>query len=204
MDNSLDVDIRQFKESDLNQVTDIISTAFLNKFQKTISLEGEELSEFLVDLGIIPSTSFSGYFIAEINNRIVAVLILSWKKQKIPKKRLSYLKLIMKYGWGNVVDTSMAFLYLNIKPKKDVCFFKSMAVTPDMQGKGIAAKLASYAIDFSRKKGFNKIVLRIASSNKKAINHIERLDFKRIKEEKLFYSKIFFDIEDWYLYELNL
>jgi GNAT superfamily N-acetyltransferase len=204
MNNCKSIKIRQFQEADLEQVSDIIVQAFIKKFTKICSLEKYELPNFLIDLGVIPSCPYPGYFVAEKENKILAVLMLKWRKQNIPKMKKNYLLLISKYGWKNLIDTSIGLYILDIKPKKGVCFFKSMAVLPEMQGTGIAAKLAKYGIEYSKNRGFKKIILRIAASNKKAINHIERVGFKIKKQEKSYYTKFFFGIEKWYYYELIL
>ncbi|MBD3252260.1 GNAT family N-acetyltransferase [Candidatus Pacearchaeota archaeon] len=198
------INIREFQKKDLGQVVDICVYAFYKKFHKTLNLKKEDLANFLIDLGIVPSFSQPGYFIAEIDDKIIGVLILSWKRQKLTKTRIDYFSLFSKYGWKNVIDTMIGLIALDIKPKKEICIFKSMAIIPDMQKRGFAAKLAKYGIEYAKKEGFKKIALRIASSNTKAINHIERLNFRIKKEEKIYYSKIFFGIEKWHYYELLL
>lgn len=204
MNDIENVNIREFQKKDLKQVADICTYAYYEKFQKTLTLKKGNLANFLIDLGIVPSSSQSGYFIVEKGDKIIGVLILSWKKQNLAKTKINYFSIFSKYGWKNVIDTLIVLKSLDIEPRKEVCIFKSMAIIPDMQKKGFAAKLAKYGIEYAKKEGFKKIGLRIATSNTKAINHIEKLDFKIKKEEKIYYSKLFFGIEKWYYYELEL
>jgi len=75
------VNIRCFQTCDLKQVADIMAWSFKEKFQRLSSLPQNKMSDFLIKAGVIYSSPFSGYIVAEENNEILGVMVLEWLNQ---------------------------------------------------------------------------------------------------------------------------
>ena len=70
------VNIRCFQSCDFKQVADIMAWSFREKFQRLSSLPMYKMSDFLIKAGVIYSSPFTGYIVAEENNEILGVMVL--------------------------------------------------------------------------------------------------------------------------------
>ena len=93
------VNIRDFKQTDLGQVSDILVEAFKKKFEKIAQLPPDKMLGLLIDTGMIDSYPYPGYFVAEDGSGIVGVMILRWKGQERPELKLELVKTAGKHGW---------------------------------------------------------------------------------------------------------
>ena len=64
MKESEQINIRDFKQADLEQVSDILVEAFKEKFEKIAHLPSDEMLGLLIDTGMIDSYPFPGYMVA--------------------------------------------------------------------------------------------------------------------------------------------
>jgi len=60
-----DIKIREFKESDLNEVTQILFHSFKSKFASLTNLSDESNIQLLIDAGFVDDEPFEGYLVAE-------------------------------------------------------------------------------------------------------------------------------------------
>ena len=191
------VNIRCFKTSDLKQVADIIAWSFKDKFQRLAPLPQNEMSDFLMKAGVIFSSPFSGYIVAEENNEILGVMVLKWLNQNRPPEE-HHLVEASKYGWWKVIKLLFGLSILTRKTKTGECYIEHIAVKPEVQGKGVGTKLLEFGKELAHEKGFDDFTLSVSSLNSGAIKLYERLGFDIIRSERSYLTKRLFGIKEWH------
>jgi ribosomal protein S18 acetylase RimI-like enzyme len=184
MKESGQVNIRDFKQADLGQVSDILVEAFKKKFEKIAQLPSDEMLGLLIDTGMIDSYPFPGYIVAEDDSGIVGVLILRWKGQEHPELKLEFVKTARKYGWLRLIRLLAGYWFIKPRPRKGVCYGERLAVRPDKRGSGIGTRLLEYGFEFAAQNGFKKLTLHVASTDVEAIRLYKEMGFKILKTEK--------------------
>ena len=71
------IKIRPYKSDDIKQASSICSVLFDNYLFEDST--GKELTNFLIDAGIIPRFSTPGFFVAEENGNIAGIVVLKWE-----------------------------------------------------------------------------------------------------------------------------
>jgi len=191
------VNIRRFQTCDLKQVADIIAWSFKEKFQRLSSLPQNRMSDFLIKAGVIFSSPFSGYIVAEENNEILGVMVLKWLNQNRPPEEHSLME-ASKYGWWKVIKLLFGLWILPGKPKKGECYIEHIAVKPEARGKRVGTKLLEYGEELAHEEGFDNFTLSVSSLNSGAIKLYERLGFEIIRSERSFLTKRLFGIREWH------
>jgi len=69
-------EVRDFWPGDLGQVAEIMTLAFGGKFQSLAPMPREEMPQFLTETGVIYSSPFPGYIVAEVDGEVAGVLAL--------------------------------------------------------------------------------------------------------------------------------
>ncbi|RLG45990.1 MAG: hypothetical protein DRN92_06100 [Thermoproteota archaeon] len=97
----------------------------------------------MIKAGVICSSPFLGYIVAEENNEILGVMVLKWLNQNRPPNEHNLLE-TSKYGWWKVIKLLFGLGILTRKPEPGECYIESIAVKPEVQGKGISTKLLEF------------------------------------------------------------
>ena len=197
------VNIRCFQTCDLKQVADIMAWSFKEKFQRLSSLPQNKMSDFLIKAGVIYSSPFSGYIVAEENNEILGVMVLEWLNQNRSPNKYNLLE-ASKYGLWKVIKLLFGLWILMRKPKTGECYIGHIAVKPEVQGKGIGTKLLEFGNELARKKRFEKFTLYVSSSNKGAVKLYEKLGFNILRTKRSYLTKRLFGIKEWYYMSQNV
>ena len=178
--------------------------SFKEKFQRLSTLPQNKMSDFLIKTGVIYSSPFPGYVVAEENNEVVGVMVLEWLNRNRPPDEHNLLEAASEYGWRKVIKLLFGLWILTSKPKTGECYIGHIAVKPEFQGKGIGTKLLEFGTELAHKKGFEKLTLYVSSSNKGAIKLYEKLGFKILRIERSYLTKRLFGIKEWYYMSKNL
>ncbi len=201
---SKDIKIRHFENDDLDSVAHILVDAFYSKFN-TLSLSNETLSQLFIDTGFANSKSFQGYIVAEVNNKVLGVMLLKWKNQKRTENHntLNFFELCKKYGSINMIKFILCAALLHENSKKGECYIEYIAVSPEARGLGIGTMLLNYGREFVCKTPYlNQYTLYVASSNKSAIRLYNHLGFCIKNSESSLLTSIIFKEKKW-LYMVN-
>jgi len=198
------VNIRCFQSSDFKQVADIMTWSFREKFQRLSSLPMYRMSDFLIKAGVIYSSPFPGYVVAEENNEILGVMVLEWLNQNRPPDEHNLLEASSKYGWWKVIKLLFGLWILTSEPKTGECYIEHIAVKPEVRDRGVGTKLLEFGKELACKNGFEKFSLHVSSSNKKAIKLYEKLGFDILRTERSYLTKCLLGIKEWYHMGQNL
>lgn len=191
------ITIREFKPSDINQVSNILAYSFIDDYKKIVPLPEEQLSNFIIEVGEVPKVPFPGYLVVEKSSEVVAVMILRWPKQNIPKTKLKITR-VLRYGLITTFKL-MALRYLFPEnPKKGTCHVAVLAVKPSTRRKGIAIKLLEHGKKFADNKGLRKYTLHVDVSNSGAIDLYKKAGFQVIKIRRNILAKWLFGEDAWY------
>ena len=202
MDKSSDeVLIRQFKEDDYGAVSSIFANSFKGKLHYLTNLSEETIAEFLSDSGFVANRPFEGYWVAEMNDEVLGILLLKWNKQNRVKshKKLNFIQLCLKYGFLKVIKLFIGILILNENNiRDDECYIEYIAVSSKCRGLGVGTKLITLGGRFVKDTlKLNKYSLHAASSNKKAIKLYEKLGFVIIEIENSMITRLLFNEDTW-------
>ena len=74
--------IRPYKSDDFKQVIPIMIEAFHSKFENIGALTQDEMAFMLETLRVIPQDESEGIFVAELDQKILGVMVLKWRGQK--------------------------------------------------------------------------------------------------------------------------
>ena len=205
MKESGQVNIRDFKQADLEQVSDILVEAFKEKFEKIAHLPSDEMLGLLIGTGMIDSYPFPGYIVAEDDSGIVGVLILRWKGQEHPEPKLEFVKTAGKYGWLRLIRLLAGYWYIKPRPRKGVCYGERIGVRPDKRGSGIGTRLLEYWFEYAAKNGFKRLTLHVASTDVGAIRLYKEMGFKTLRTEKSYIIRWILGTRVWHYmgYELE-
>ena len=83
--------------------------------------------------------------------------------------------------WCLISDGKVAGTVAVRKDDEDTAELKAMYLDKDLRGKGYGLKLLELAVDYSRKKGYKRIVLDSMSKYGAALRLYEKYGFKRIE-----------------------
>lgn len=193
----VNVCIRPFETKDIDEVIEILTWSFQNKFQNLTGLSMEKLPDFVKRTGVILSEPFEGYFVAEEEKKILGVMVLEWKNQIRPKEKIKILD-PAKYGLWPTLKFLFGLLLLSSSQKKGECYIEHIAVRADARGKGVGSSLLEYGRSFAQSKGFSKYSLHVAATNKGAVRLYERVGFRTVELKKSMLTKWLFDIGKWH------
>jgi ribosomal protein S18 acetylase RimI-like enzyme len=94
---------------------------------------------------------------------------------------------------------------LDERPAKDACYIEHIAVDAKQRDHGVGTLSLDEALSYARAaRGYTKLALVIAASNKKAIKLYGRLNYVAILEETSFTSKFFVGVGRWVFMEREL
>ncbi|GEM_PF-213441 len=160
--------IRDYRESDYEYVIKIMSSAFNDRFKHPFDYDDEELTEFFKDIEFFPKDPVEGYFVAESDGKIVGAINLNWRELKQKAEFLDFIELRKKYSKRKLLKSFLATLALIEVPEKNECYVEAIAITEEAKRQGIASSLLKKADEFALEKGFSKLSLHVAASNKPA------------------------------------
>jgi len=205
MKESGQVNIRDFKQADLGQVSEILVEAFKKKFEKIAQLPSDEMLGLLIDTGMIDSYPFPGYIVAEDDSGIVGVLIMRWKGQEYPEPKLNFMKSAGKYGWLRLIRLLAGYWFIKPRPRKGVCYGERLAVRPDERGSGIGTRLMKYGLESAAQNGSKEFTLHVVSTDAEAIRLYKEFGFKVLKTEKSYITGWILGSRVWHYmgYELE-
>ncbi len=179
MEQANAVVIRQFETEDTEAVAGILAISFAKKFQRMIRLGGDDLVSFFKDSGFAYNKPFPGYFVAQVNARVVGVLVLKWSNQARPGfPRLSIFELCAKYGFLNILRSMVGIALLHESASSDEAYIEHVAILPEAQGLGIGRQLIEHGRQFAgQMEALRRYTLSVAANNAGAIKLYERLGF---------------------------
>lgn len=189
--------IRDFHPTDLSRVSNIIAESFKEKFQKLSNFSVQQLPNVLQETGLIYSTFFPGYLVAEQNNEICGVMVLKWKNQNRPPNKYRF-HVGKTYGYWKIIKLFLGLWLLTHKPNQGECYIEHIAVKPAFRGQKIGSKLILFGKNFAKENMFQHLSLFVSSKNNDAIRLYKKLGFNIIKIEKSFLTKTLFGIKQWY------
>ncbi|MFA4669281.1 GNAT family N-acetyltransferase [Pyrococcus kukulkanii] len=192
-----EINIRNFRPSDLERVAEIMALAFEGKFQSLAPMPREEMPRFLTETGAVYSSPFPGYVVAEVGGEVVGVLALKWAGQKRPPGEYPIRRAASKYGWRKVLKLFLGLWLLEYKPKPGECYIEHIAVMPGFQGMGIGTRLLEFGEEFARNNKFERLTLHVASSNERAIRLYMKRGFKTEKVTRSRITQRLFGIPEW-------
>ncbi|WP_240839398.1 GNAT family N-acetyltransferase [Acidaminobacter sp. JC074] len=160
--------IREYRESDYDQVVKIMSHAFNDRFKHPFDYNDDELTEFFSDIEFFPKKPVEGYFVAESDDQILGAINLNWRELKQKTEFLDLIELRKKYSKRKLFKTFLATLALIEVPEKGECYIEAIAITDQARRQGIASSLLKKADEFALHKGFKKLSLHVSASNKAA------------------------------------
>jgi len=193
-----EINIRNFRPSDLERVAEIMALAFEGKFQSLAPMPREEMPRFLIETGVIYSSSFPGYVIAEVEDEVRGVLALKWAGQKRPPGEYPIRRAASKYGWRKVLKLFLGLWLLEYRPKPGECYIEHIAVMPGFQGMGIGTRLLEFGDEFARSNEFERLTLHVASSNERAIRLYMKMGFRTMGVTRSLITRHLFDISEWH------
>lgn len=193
-----EINIRNFRPSDLERVAEIMALAFEGKFQSLAPMPREEMPRFLIETGVIYSSPFPGYVIAEVEGEVRGVLALKWAGQKRPPGEYPIRRAASKYGWRKVLKLFLGLWLLEYRPKPGECYIEHIAVMPGFQGMGIGTRLLEFGEEFARSNEFERLTLHVASSNERAIRLYMKMGFRTMGVTRSLITRHLFDISEWH------
>lgn len=198
MKESGQVNIRDFREDDLEQVDEDLISGFKDKFQHLTELPPDEMLGLLLATGTIYPYPHPGYIVAEDDSGVVGVMMLRWKGQERPKFKLEFVKTARKYGWLRLVRLLFGTNILEPSPRKGECYCDRVSIRADARGEGIGTKLLEYAKELTAQKGFKKLTLYVVSTNEVAVNLYKKLGFKIIRTQKSLLTQWILGTKEWH------
>ena len=196
--------IRDFEKKDFEQVANIYTYSFNDKFNRIIKTVPEERRPHLImKSGILYPDHFPGYIVGEVNDRIIAVMLLRWKNQVLPKTEGGYFK-SLHFGFLNVNRLFIGINALSSTPRKNECYVDFIAVTPEYQDIGLGANLLKHGMKYAKNKGFKELTLFVSSKNERANYLYKKLGFEKIKTLTSVTTKVLFGIKKWYFMSKKL
>lgn len=197
-----EVTIRSFKKEDSKEISRLLIEAFPKQF-KIIRLKKPELINFLIDTHLVPTENSKGYMVAEMNEKLVGIIILNWKHLEKKQEKLNF-EIIKKYGLFNAITAVLARIFLKPKLEKDECHIESITVDENYRKNGIGMKLLLGAIKTAKNEKLKKITLNVEVDNFPAIALYKKIGFKIINTEKSVWRKITAGGYLWNTLELKL
>ncbi|OQY10083.1 MAG: hypothetical protein B6I28_01705 [Fusobacteriia bacterium 4572_132] len=191
------IKFRHFRTEDTKKVAEIMALSFRSKFNRLTNVSEEKMPDFLIQLGIIYSSAFLGYIVAEENDEVVGVMALKWKNQKRSKSKSNLIKAI-KYGIFNIMKMYLGLGLIKSKPKKGECYIEHIAVKSSAQGEGIGSQLLEFGEKYAIENDFEEYTLHVSSLNEGAIKLYDRKGFMVLKTEFSMITNILFGIKKWY------
>ena len=140
-----------------------------------------------------------------------------WKKDVYPTRQFIYDSISKKNLYIAIINSSIAGsmvmnhvcsdAYSEVKwnvpaDHNEIMIIHALAVSQNVQGKGIAKKIMEYSIDFCENNGIKAIRLDVLPSNKSACKFYEKMNFVYIGKVQLFYEDT--GLTDFLLYELEI
>jgi len=183
--------VREYKASDYNEVLNISMGLWNEKVNILTTYDKPKNKQWFSDMGGVKDKPFNGYFVAEIDNRVVGVLVLKYKNQIIKKndKKLSGFNIVKKYGVVQFFKMIIFSIAINHRLKKSECYIDYIVTDSNYRGRGIGGKLLDQAKQFCVNNSLSILTLSVISRNKGAIRLYEKKGFKKIKKRK--YPKFF-------------
>lgn len=179
----MDYIIRKYNEEDYHDVVELMMHSFRDTYEKMFKFEDDELMQFLKDINIVPKNQADGFYVAELDGRIVGMLNLKWKTLKLGSA-FDIIKLGTKYKNVKVFRAIIAALTLNERVASDECYIENVTVEKEFQGRGITRDLLSKAEEFALENKLNRLTIYISDDSKELESLNKKLGFRTRKVTK--------------------
>lgn len=191
--------IRPYLEQDQKQVIKLMVQAFKNKFTFLSKLPEESIESFLYESKCFNYTPYQGYFISELNGRVVGVISLMYKNQKRQiEDNVKWSVIFKKYGFIPSVKLLTGLMLMSESVEGRDCYIEHIAVSPEAQGQGVGTQLLEVAEEFVRSNDYlDRLTLHVAMDNEGAINVYKKIGYSIVNKRKSLLTKLFFNKSNW-------
>ncbi|MFP4169717.1 MAG: GNAT family N-acetyltransferase [Methanomassiliicoccales archaeon] len=195
------ITVRRFRREDYEEVVAILATSFGSKFHSLTGLSQGEMAALLGDSGLAGNEPFEGYLVAEVEGKVLGIMVLRWKGQNRgwSHRNQSFYRLSRRYGFWKVIKllTAMSIMGGSKVPEGE-CQIEQIGVSPGARGRGIGRELVDFGSRLVEGKGLRRCSLYVASSNERAIEFYRRLGFAVDREVRSSLTRLLFGERDWY------
>lgn len=196
---SLALSIRPYLEKDQEEVIKLMVQAFKNKFIFLSNLPLESIETFLYESKCFNYSPYQGYFVAELNGKVIGVISLMYKNQERQiEDSVKWSVILKKYGFIPCVKLLIGLMIMSESVEGKDCYIEHIAVSPEVQGKGVGTQLLKVAEEFVHSKDYlDRLTLHVAMDNEGAINIYKKIGYIIVSNRKNFLTKLFFDKYNW-------
>lgn len=183
MYNINDLKIRCINREDNRDIAKVFLEGFNNKVKNILYVPEERTYDFLVDFGILKNYYKEGYFIAEIDDETLGLMLVRWIGQKMEgNKNLGFIQLAKKYGLVSTIKVLFKINLVNNNPKKGELYIEHIAVSEKARGLGIGSILLEKAFNTAESmQDIDKVSLAVIDENHRAHKLYKRLGFVDVK-----------------------
>ncbi len=192
--------IRGFKPSDLDEVIKIMVYSFESKFHAMSDMTTDQIIDFFHETGFIEGESFEGYFVVEVEGKVVGVMVLRWHGQETGQDvyNINIRALKKKYGFKNTMKLIAGLALLSDSVDKGDCYIEHIAVAPEYRGHGIGSMLIDEAKVFvNNMPKIKSVTLHVAASNIGATLLYEKHGFKTVNRHSSALTKWILNEQIW-------
>jgi ribosomal protein S18 acetylase RimI-like enzyme len=195
-----EVFIRPFEAEDYEVCMELLAEAFQGKLGQLTGFDVDKLKKLMMDVGTSESQPFEGYYVAEVEGKVVGAMVLRWKNQEKPTVDdvvIDFHK-IKAYGILPLIRFGLGMSLMKHSVEDRVCYVDHIAVDKHYRGLGIGSRLLDEAFRFAHEiEGVKALTLHVVASNSKAYDLYVRHGFKSIKKESSKIMKWLFNEEKW-------
>lgn len=169
--------VREFKESDYFEVTEVVNQLFYPIFSPFVKLPFEKGGQFIRDFEMIDKKNNEGLYVIEINHHIAGVMKLNTTEVENVGMSISLKKIFQIYGVVKVLKAILLFRALQVKIESDEVYIDYIVVDQNHRSLGIGSTLLQYAIRKTKRLSKSKLALHVLSNNLKGKALYERIGF---------------------------
>jgi len=182
-------------------VSEIFGEAFRDKFTRLSGIAPERITMLLGESGILHDHPFPGYLVAELDDRVVGVMMLKWRGQKrtppAPVTKGST-------SWWERRRLRAGLMILDHAPKEGECYVEYVAVASTARGMGVGTDLIREGMTIATNTGLRRFTLYVAGGNQEAIRVYEKAGMRMIRNVRSRLTDRFFAVREWHFNEAHL
>ena len=191
------VNIRDFGDDDLSQVASLIASSFKEDINRIVKLPDDKMADFMIEVGDVVPSPFTGYIVAESDGEIMGVMILRWPKQEVLKNKFRLSK-VLRYGLPATIKLIVMRCLFSERPGKETCHIAELAVKENARKKGIGTALLEYGKAVAKENGLKKYTLHADAENKPALRLYQRTGFELVKKKRNILARWLLGVKVWY------
>jgi len=177
--------VSRFKNNEAMHVARISNELLQPILEPFNKMGSSSNTEFLIDVDFLPDESSAGFFTIKVNDNIAGVMMISTKDQKrVHTSKLSFFKLIRKYGFFKTLGSIAVIDSFSKKLKEDEMYVDYIVVSKEYRGLGLGTKLLNYGEEIAKNLKKRTYSLDVMGNNLKAKKLNEKLGFDTVKTTK--------------------